>query len=253
MSSALDPTFAGGLRSTLVALAASERGATRRRRHRTWTVWGLTAALAVGATAAAGTIMSLPGGQVTTVVGIDEVSFGAGDGVIELRQAPRGATAVAFELELLSAGTVYIGSGGMAVTVPADEVGTAGAVASGQLGLDQVTDGVLAITTGSPDTRWRITAAYVANDPVPLATNASGETYGTIAYGADPDLIAAYATNGEFGYVRREDLAEASEGQPPLPQTPTDGGSAAPARSVIPVYDSDGDTVVGEFEVQVAP
>lgn len=64
------------------------------------------------------------------------------------------------------------------------------------------------------------------------ATNANGDTYGTIIKdsGATPDLLSAYATNGRLGSVDEKNFDH-------------DG-----ARSV-PVYESDGETVIGEFVI----
>ena len=42
----------------------------------------------------------------------------------------------------------------------------------------------------------------------PYPTNANGMTYGSgLSPGKGPDLVAAYGTQGQLGYVRRSDLA----------------------------------------------
>ncbi|WNM24430.1 hypothetical protein [Demequina capsici] len=77
-----------------------------------------------------------------------------------------------------------------------------------------------------------------------------GETYGVDADDAHPDLIAAYATNGKVGYIRRTEL-EAVQG--PLPTSPAEAAARmqdpTPGTGSIPVYESDGVTVIGEFTI----
>lgn len=67
--------------------------------------------------------------------------------------------------------------------------------------------------------------------------NAKGETYGPESLesivGYPPDLIAAAATNGQEGYLRRSELAEYLS-------------SDSPQDNSLPVYDLDGN-VIGEF------
>ncbi len=84
---------------------------------------------------------------------------------------------------------------------------------------------------------------------VPTVTwprNAKGLTYGSELQATVtnqlPDLIAAIATNGKQGYVRRLDLYR------PGPTTPSQAISqnATAARS-IPVYAVDGTTVIVDF------
>lgn len=78
--------------------------------------------------------------------------------------------------------------------------------------------------------------------------NANGETYGyaiqseTIGY--EPDLIAATGTNGEDGYVRGTDL------DGPVPSSPEEAiAMQSPNGRYIPLYESDGKTVIGEFYI----
>jgi hypothetical protein len=79
-------------------------------------------------------------------------------------------------------------------------------------------------------------------------TNAKGQTYGSgldaTADTGEPDLIAAWATNGRQGYVLRTDL------DGPMPTSPSQAVAmnSAPPRT-IPVYDSDGVTQIGVFVV----
>lgn len=101
-------------------------------------------------------------------------------------------------------------------------------------------------TADAADARWTLEATYVERTTTPLGINANGDTYGVDSPQGHPDLIAAIATNGQVGYVYATDLEE------PMPANPeeavtwneTHGGART-----IPVYESDGETVVGEFVI----
>jgi hypothetical protein len=79
--------------------------------------------------------------------------------------------------------------------------------------------------------------------------NSHGESYGSAAdapwHGGEPDLIAACATNGRRGYVRRTEL------RTPPPASPEEAVAMMASRAgrsrSIHVYEQDGRTVVGEF------
>jgi len=75
--------------------------------------------------------------------------------------------------------------------------------------------------------------------------NEQGQTYGT--EGSDkPDLIAAEGIDGTLGYVLRSDA------EPPEFKTPEEAlewQEKNKDRKAIPLYDSDGITVIGEFEM----
>lgn len=91
--------------------------------------------------------------------------------------------------------------------------------------------------------------------------NAAGQTYGNGALAASaeefPDLITATATNGQRGYVVNTHLNEASgegvlaQGASPDSVSAWMEGAAGGDRT-LPVYDSDGSTVLGEFLIPAA-
>ncbi|MGO3328541.1 hypothetical protein [Gordonia sp. (in: high G+C Gram-positive bacteria)] len=77
--------------------------------------------------------------------------------------------------------------------------------------------------------------------------NGSGQSFGS---GADaksdqdgPDLIAAYATNGKLGYVKRQSLAS------PKATSPQQARSMNKDSRSIDVFQKDGKTVVGTFKI----
>lgn len=99
-----------------------------------------------------------------------------------------------------------------------------------------------------------------AQDSYPV--NAAGDTYGSVLWSGDPatepDLIQADTTTGVTGYVRRVDLDEADGSNVTTPdealafQEQVDELVASGVTSVfIPVYEADGRTVIGEFEISL--
>jgi hypothetical protein len=93
--------------------------------------------------------------------------------------------------------------------------------------------------------------AHLPDPPLPAEsvypTNASGDTFGpNKPLVEEPDLMAVMATNGKVGYCYRTDL----EG--PMPTSPAEA-IASNERSLrghtIPVYESDGVTQIGVFQV----
>ncbi|CAL8974572.1 hypothetical protein CELL_01822 [Cellulomonas sp. T2.31MG-18] len=90
-----------------------------------------------------------------------------------------------------------------------------------------------------------VTVQLVTHVPTRLGVNARGQTFGVSgsAPQGDPDLVAVEATNGRSGY------AYASELEDPQPSSPADAGASSGRGRTIPVYESDGTTVIGEFAV----
>lgn len=74
-----------------------------------------------------------------------------------------------------------------------------------------------------------------------VSYNANGESYGTDEAGAiaqiDLDLIRAVGTNGEQGYIRSSDY----------PELPKHLGDPLPSEQDLPLYTSDGITVIGVY------
>ncbi len=81
-------------------------------------------------------------------------------------------------------------------------------------------------------------------------TNENGQTYGpnmgdlNLSELREPDLMLAEDENGTNGYVKKEDL------NGPQPKTPEEAVKLNEAKSrEIPLYDVDGETVIGKFIV----
>ncbi len=121
-----------------------------------------------------------------------------------------------------------------------------------------------------PDGSWSVTVDYLETEVLTelrklspnggFPTNSSGETYGNSYWidclGYEPDLIAVGATNGESGYARREELELGFQlgypceiGDPDASIDYTEWCKDQPLYYYIPVYDVEGKTKIGEFEI----
>jgi hypothetical protein len=81
--------------------------------------------------------------------------------------------------------------------------------------------------------------------------NAAGETYGSAAglpLAELPDLIEAYGTNGQVGYILKTDFERATGSNIGNPQQAVAWGQTSGVQT-IPLYAVDGKTVIGSFTV----
>lgn len=243
----MDPVFAAALRDALVRRAASAAPA-RRHRRRFWIGAALGVALVGGAGVAAAELRALPGGEVVQPLAESITVDGVGPLDVDLGPVPEGATAVTFELTCRSAGS-FTQPGGTSSSCAASDGGSAYSVTSGEVPLADLGGTVFALGA-SPQARWTLTLTYVHTERTPLGVNARGETYGVAGDGPEPDLIAAMATNGRQGYVRRTELDSAAGANPSTPAEALAWQDAHAGETFfIPVYESDGETVVGSFRV----
>ena len=90
--------------------------------------------------------------------------------------------------------------------------------------------------------------SYYSAPPPAYRVNASGQTYGSGAgvskISQEPDLMRAVGTNGKVGYVYSSEL---NGPQPKTPQQAVALDSRGPR--TIPLYASDGKTVIGSFVI----
>jgi hypothetical protein len=94
--------------------------------------------------------------------------------------------------------------------------------------------------------RWRLVATYSRVTDTAWGVNADGLTYGVANDRGTPDLVAAFATNGRTGYVYSRDLYM------PTPTSLQIGGHSGQMLT-IPVYTSDGHTVIGQLITGALP
>ncbi len=135
-------------------------------------------------------------------------------------------------------GAVAIGAGGL--------MGGA-ALARGLVDDSGPPAGIAAVPGGAP------APAIKPNYP----RNSSGQSYGptddAIAVENEPDLILVVATNGSSGYVSKIELDEITGANISSPEEAIAWQSRQDAAGwttkSIPVYELDGTTVIGEFEI----
>ena len=217
----MNPVFTAALRQMLVTTV---QGAPRERRRWRWRLGGgmlLGLTLVSGGAALAAGVFSAPGASIDTQLGNMVTGTRTGTATIALGPAPATATDVSLSLTCLSVGTFTFPNGSstscsaadLSQTPPSD--GPASEVVPLSPGVDSVT-----ITTSA---------------------NATWIQQGT------PDLIAA-DQGGTSGYIKASDMNCASGPKPTSPAQALEWQSAHQNQSVsIPLYQSDGTTVIGTF------
>lgn len=185
----------------------------------------------------------VPGGQRVTHLSEPRTVEHEGLAVIDLGPEPEGATAVSITLTCLSGGSFRYPDGARLVCNAAE---IRDYVASPYvMDLAHIT---FPMTVEARPGTWRATVSYVSTETTPWGVNAKGETYGVENENGTPDLIGVVATNERTGYAYRSDLAAAHS---PLPASPEHAleiqEEQAETTVTVPVYESDGETVIGEF------
>lgn len=111
---------------------------------------------------------------------------------------------------------------------------------------------VLVLMAQSPDSDYVQSPQLILDPALPpeYPVNENGQTYGAAPLARtpdeEPDLISAMGTSGEEGYVLKTDL----DGfQPQTPEEAIKWQNERPDFWMIPLYKSDGETVIGEFKV----
>jgi len=86
-----------------------------------------------------------------------------------------------------------------------------------------------------------------------IQVNSSGETFGSelaaTSYEDRPDLIAATGVDGTEGYVRKTDLDGEMPSSPEEAVRMMNSPEYLYTARVVPLYDSEGKKVIGEFEI----
>lgn len=203
----------------------------------------LVAGVSIGAAIA---VNAFPGSTTVTPVGGIRSATSTGTGALELGPAPKGATRVIVTLRCLNPqGTISIKSVPQIKGNPF-EVATFYCKGGGRVDPQgrvhpwHMNDALLpspgssSITiTADPGTKWTATGQYASSFMTPWAKNAHGQTYGQCNIDGCPQLIGARATNGKDGFVLATQW-DAFQGS-----------------GYIPVYESDGTTVIGRFSIGV--
>jgi hypothetical protein len=245
----MDPVFTAALREALVATV---KDTPRVRRHWRWRVGSgmfLGVTLVAGGAALASGVFSPPGAPIATSLGGGATVTRTGPATITLGPPPAGATSLSLALTCLTVGTFYFPNGS-SESCDATDLNrpplnrTSSEVVPLTAGVDTVT-----IKT-SPSATWTLQAMYVNQVATSWGINASGETYGVSNQQGTPDLVAVIADQGNTGYVKESELNCAAGGDVASPAEAQAWDKVSQNLNVsIPVYESDGVTVVGTFTV----
>lgn len=249
----VDDRFGRALEEELVSRVRKASPVRARKRTRMWLGAGVLAGAGllggVGATAAG--LFVIPGSQQVTPLSTPVTDTHEGTATIELGDPPAGTTGIQVELNCLTPGRFEFQDGAYTVC-DAAAVGTAQDWSGYTLPL---TPGLNSVTVkADPGARWRLSAKYVNSKTTDWAVNADGKSYGAGNEKGAPDLTAVIATNGVPGYVYTSELEDAT-GTAAIRTFKTREEALAwqEARRgktfSVPVYDSAGKTVVGEFVV----
>lgn len=241
----IDPVFSVALRAALVEHVV--QAAVRERRHRVRVGVGafLGLGLAAGGVAVAGNLLPLPGADVASELAAPLTVTRTGPATIELGAAPKGATHIALDLTCLTAGSFTFDDGAR-VNCSGSDAGERVSSYTLPLAPGQHTTSIRA----GEGAEWKLTATYMHLQSTAWAVNAKGDTYGVVNGDGTPDLVAVEATNGRTGYAYARDLAGAEGPRFTSPADALAWQAAHQGTSVsIPVYEADGETVVGEFVI----
>ena len=243
----MNPVFTAALRQMLIETVQS---APRVRRRWRWRLGGgmlVGLTLVSGGAAIAAGVFSAPGAPIDTQLGNMVTATRTGTATIDLGPVPATATDLSLSLTCLSVGTFNFPNGSnmscsaadLSTTPPSD--GPASEVVPLGPDVNSVT-----ITT-SANATWTLRAMYVNQVTTPWGVNAKGETYGVMNQQGTPDLIAA--DHGHIsGYIKESDVNCASGPKPTSPAQALQWQKEHQNQSVsIPLYQSDGTTVIGTF------
>lgn len=239
----MDDRYSGALRGALVdyvqSAPARRRGAVRRLTLGA----GAGVLLLAGAAAAAGAagILQLPGSPDVAPLAGSVTVAGEGTQTVELGAAPAGATDIEIRLACLTVGS-FLTADGASLVCDASDAGTSAGAMAWHLAVVPGQHSTV-ITAGAGE-RWHLVAAYARVTDTEWGVNADGLTYGVANSRGTPDLVAAVATNDRQGYVYSRDLSM------PTPTSLQVGGHSGEPRA-IPVYTSDGHTVIGQLGIGI--
>lgn len=242
----MDPEVADAVRGELAAIGTPRSRLQRhRRRVRALTI-GIAAVVIAGAsTGAAILVNAFPGTTTVTPVGSTRSTTHTGTGTLDLGPVPAGASRAILTVRCVTPrGSLSIKS------VPqlageAYEVVTFTCTGGGRVDPEghvhpwRMTDALLpsdgtSITiTADPGTTWTVAGQYATSSRAPWGRNDNGQTFGACNIDGCPDLTGARATNGRDGFVFTRQL---------------DGFSGS---GYLPVYASDGTTVLGRFAIGI--
>lgn len=193
-----------------------------------------------------------PGGTRVTHLSEPVTITETGTSNVMLGKKPEDATGVMLVLDCLSPGT-FTYPDGAAMNCTADDVDRQTSEGGESLNTNSY---VMDLAEGADSVEiqaaagasWRLTATYVSTEITDWGVNARGQTFGVPNNNGEPDLIPVMATNGQPGYASVAEMNAAYGPEPTSPEHALEMQEARAGQLVsVPVYESDGETVIGEF------
>jgi hypothetical protein len=163
---------------------------------------------------------------------------------VDLGMAPATANTIVLSFTCLTAGTFSF-PGGSALACSQQDLQHTDAARTTTFHLPVTAGPQTTTVTAAAGTRWHLTATYANVQPAKWGTNASGQTYGAEGTLGIPDLVSVVATNGRSGYAYATQL----QGAPYTSPSEALAGQKKQKPRSVPVYTSDGKTVIGEFHM----
>jgi hypothetical protein len=240
----MHPDTLRAIREELAAIGGPRSRLQRRRRRMRLFAVGVGAILVAGlSTGAAVVVAHFPGSTTVTPIGGLHAATHTGSGVLELGPVPAGATRVIVTVRCLNT------QGSLSIpAVPESKGSMSGATffcrgggrvdSHGHVHPWRMDDALLPAAgtttipiTAEPGTSWAVVGQYAGSSTTPWSRNAKGQTYGQCNVHGCPDLVGAQATNGKIGFILDSEM------------------SAIRGSGYLPVYTSDGTTVIGRFSI----
>jgi PASTA domain len=250
----MNPAFASALRERLVRTA-------RERRRFGFTKWQLGLGVLAGSTVLAGgvavasTILSQapPGAPQDTLLANVVTASRIGTSTVALGPAPQGTTSISLTLTCRSPGTFEFPDNATE-SCSSQDLAQPPPRAQRAIEVIPVSPGQRSVTiTATPGASWTLRAAYIKRVITPFEINAKGQSYGQMnASSGSPDLVqVVLQKNGHQGYVKSSDI-DCASGQNVV-KTPAEAiawTAESKNRNVsIPIYESDGTTVIGSMNI----
>jgi hypothetical protein len=246
----MDPVFTASLREALITNALSAPQVRRRWHWRFGAGMIASLTLAAGGLAFATGLFTQPGAPIDTQLGSIMTATRTGTATIDIGTPPAGTTDISLKLTCLTVGSFEFPNGSSLSCSAVDlskpsAQRTASEIVPIVPGVD-----VLTIKTSS-NAKWTLKSDYVNQVATAWGINANGQTFGVPNQSGTPDLVAVFANDPNIhGYVMESDLNCAAGGDVSSRSEAALWVKVSQNRNVtIPVYQSDGVTVVGTFTV----
>lgn len=236
------PDYADALRVVLLESVASGKKPSTRRR---WWL-GVTAAAVLGITGTAGVAVAQlsapPGTPIVTEFSDQASGTFVGTGTLDLGPVPEGANGIEMTVTCLSPGAFDFRD--FDTFLCTDD--TTDTLSWGVVPLTVRDPSTVTVET-SADVEWSIAAHYTKTIETDWGVNDAGQTYGAPKGLDNPDLVPVSATNCLRGYAYADELESGGPTGMTWDEAQDFINGANRFDRSIPVYLSDGTTVIGEI------